>query len=118
MDKRMKASYAKIYNWAATSQRPGGESDWFAYDADGYVAAFATGGLGPVPDSVFLAGLESYLQVIDAIELRCGNFAPLHSGGFTPYQQRGMYAYDFQPTESGQYRLVCTPHKPLAGGGF
>ncbi len=113
MDTKTRQTYQKIYEWAEKAERPGGEFDWFAVDSDGYLAAFATAGYGPVPDSFFDLGLDSYLKLVELVDDKLKGTLPIHSGGFLPYSERGLYAYDFRASESGQYEIAEIPKTPL-----
>jgi hypothetical protein len=87
--------------------------DWFAVDADGHLAAFVTAGYGPVPEAFFDIGLDTYLRLVELVEERLCGTERLLSGGFTPYADRGLYAYDFRMHESGQYEIAAKPVNPL-----
>ncbi|WP_253159043.1 hypothetical protein [Stieleria tagensis] len=113
MDAKTKKTYQKIFGWAENSERPGGEFDWFAVDKDDSVAAFSTAGFGPVPDVVFEIGLDAYLGLVDFIENALAHTSSLHSGGFTPYSERGIFVFDFRASESGQYELASAPIDPI-----
>lgn len=113
MDTKTRQTYKKIYEWAEKAERPGGEFDWFAVDSDGCLAAFATAGFGPVPDSFFSLGLNSYLTLVGLIDDKLQGTRSVHSGGFLPYSERGFYAYDFRANESDQYEIAEIPGTPL-----
>ncbi|MFO0884017.1 MAG: hypothetical protein U0894_07520 [Pirellulales bacterium] len=113
MDRKTRQTYQTIYEWAEKAERPGGEFDWFAVDSDGHLAAFATAGFGPVPDSFFSLGLNSYLNLVGLVDDKLKGTRPVHSGGFLPYSERGFYAYDFRTTGSGQYEIAAIPSTPL-----
>ena len=113
MDIKTETTYRQIYGWAENAVRPGGEFDWFAIDAEGKIAAFLTGGFGPIPDLFFGQGVESYLTLVDLIESRLGCSSAIHSGGFEPISERGLFAYDFKAMDSGRYEIAATPSDPI-----
>jgi hypothetical protein len=113
MDTKTRRTYQKIFEWAEKAKRPGGEFDWFAVDSDGCLAAFATAGFGPVPESFFDLGLDTYLMLAELVDDKLSGKRHVHSGGFLPYAERGLYAYDFRATGSGQYEIAEIPSTPL-----
>lgn len=113
MDSKKLASYKKNYDRAEKAQRPGGEFDWYAIDADDHIAAFVTAGFGPVPELVFEIGIDLYLALVELIEDKLDHSLAIYSGGFLPYSERGLFAFDFCAWESGQYEISATPAVPL-----
>jgi hypothetical protein len=114
IDKKVLAAYQRIYKWASIGERPGGDFDWFAVDEKRNVAAFCTAGFGPIPELFFESGVESYLALVEVIERRLRHTKSLHSGGFGPYEERGLYVYDFKYRESGHYELESIPFSPVS----
>ena len=86
----------------------GREFDWFARDAAGRIALFATGGSGPIPESVFrtLAGHDSAAELVPISGW--GSLAVWQS-----YASAGLYAYDWNDS-SGVYGRVAVPAGPVS----
>ena len=87
----------------------GAEFDWFASDQAGEVALFATGGSGPIPDSV-----ASAIGEHDSVgaRLEVSGFGTLSV--WQSYSRAGLYAYDWSDSAS-RYIQVATPtSKPSA----
>ena len=97
---------------------------WLALDRDGHVAAFATGGAGPIPSSVLDDG-----QIPEDLELRI-RALPRTSAArtlvsykslddFVAIAERGIFAYDWSDVhrtlqdEIGAYELIAVPSKPI-----
>jgi len=103
----------------------GGDCVWLARDKAGHVAAFVTGGAGPVPAAV----LDSGECDIEEIEGRIRQL-PQFSGArllvqlkrpddFIAIAQRGIFAYDWsdvhrtEHNEISAYELIAAPVDPI-----
>lgn len=98
---------------------------WLAVDRGGHVAAFATGGSGPIPVGV-LEGGECAIEDIEVkiAELpRIGDAQLLVSlkrpDDFIAIAERGIFTYDWsdvhrmQRDEIGAYELIAVPTSPI-----
>lgn len=87
------------------SERAGMEFDWFAIDAAGHVAVFATAGCGPVPSQV-RADAAKHDLVGDQIEVAgWGTSAVWES-----YAMAGLFAYDWDDLHQRYSRVACPSH--------
>ena len=101
---------------------------WLALDQDNHVAAFTTGGSGPIPLKV----LEFGEGPADEIEVRIKEL-PLASAArllvslkrpddFVDFAERGIFAYDWSDVhrmerdEICAYELVAAPSSPINVG--
>lgn len=87
------------------------EFDWFARDADGFVALLSSAGWGPVPDAVF-EHYEAQMSIERALCNLCGisELADIPRG-FQALLHRGLFAYDWHKTY-GPYRRFGVPTTP------
>ena len=86
----------------------GREFDWFAVDANGHAALFATGGCGPGPSSAL-----AHVSAHDAV----GELIPTNGWGtsavWEDYARAGLYAYDWSESRH-RYVRVAIPEVSLA----
>ena len=98
--------------------------EWFAVDAAGCVAAFTTGGVGPVPVTVLAshAAVDSLDEFILRLPVR-GTGAMCVSlprpDDYLAFAERGVFAYDWADVHraaknfSGVYELYSRPSSPI-----
>lgn len=80
-----------MQHWAEISGR---EFDWFAFDSEGNVALFSTGGEGPIPECVMHAS-EEHDSVADALhEPNWGSPAV-----WSDYSKIGFFVFDWDRTQ-------------------
>jgi hypothetical protein len=98
---------------------------WLALDQEGHVAAFATGGSGPMP----LHLLEAQGQVVENIEARLGELSRTavarllvslkRPDDFVDIAERGIFAYDWSDVHRAErdeihaYELIAAPSEPI-----
>ena len=98
---------------------------WLAVDRGGHVAAFITGGEGPIPINL----LDPDVLTDDDIEQRILSMPPVslvritrpgvESNSFAAIAERGLYVYDWTDVhrtateEVHVYELVAAPTSPL-----
>jgi hypothetical protein len=109
--------------WAAgaAGQRPDwADVEWYALDEDDCVGMLTSGGMGPIPRTVF-RGLETHLALaswLDNLPPRGSHELLIRYPDVTDYAQaadRGLFAFDYEsegPAGEG-YRLVARPSAPL-----
>jgi hypothetical protein len=95
----------------------GGEFDWFAVDAVGYVGHFSTAGFGPVPLSILdrldkaqtdeLWLLRERLLELPVVGQATGQL-PGRIDDWLELAHRGLHGFDWQHW-SGPYRRAATP---------
>jgi hypothetical protein len=74
------------------------EFDWFAKDADGYVALLSSAGWGPVPDLVF-AQYDDQMKIGQFLATLCGiRESDDLERSSQALRQRGVFAYDWNET--------------------
>lgn len=98
---------------------------WIAPDSVGNVAAFVTGGAGPIPDEIIKSQnilLEDVENKIMELPVTSSANIILHvprPDDFIDIASRGLYVYDWRDvhrtvaSKSGQYEIVATPTLPL-----
>src|SRR5438132_4840733 len=110
MTKPQLRAFRKVYEWAKRGERPGGEFDWFAVDELEHAAVFCSAGFGGIPNGVFDAPPNAFLNLVEYFE-NLGRSAPRR--GFTLYENCGFYVYDYGPADTGVYSRVMTPRNSL-----
>ena len=94
---------------------------WLATDSAGLIAAFLTGGVGPVPDSamVTIEGAEqTALALPESSDCELSVNVPDPSS-FVALANRGLFVYDWADVHrttsasSNMYELVAVPTNPL-----
>ena len=83
------------------------EFDWFAVDAEGDVALFATAGSGFIPASV-LANAKRHHDVSDGVENPKRGTPEV----WDAYARLGLYVFDWE-VNMGPYRRVRSPIAPM-----
>ncbi|EOC0056708.1 hypothetical protein ACMS05_002321 [Cronobacter turicensis] len=100
--------------------------DWFLSSQEGYLAHFATAGLGPVPERI-KASVEDYNFILDYIYLleplsevyviegnlpafSDENQRSCYLRSFVEMSSKGLFSYDY---EQGGYKLISKPKTPL-----
>lgn len=97
---------------------------WLAIDGQGFVAAFTTGGCGPIPTSVVCQGDLAYDAFYQAFEYlpKVGDAQILvDSNGWrdTMWAEKGVYAYDWTDVhrvaaaDIHAYELLVAPTHPI-----
>ena len=81
----------------------GGEFDWFATDANGAIAIFATAGAGFIPQAVVDYHSE-HTNLVETIETP--NWGT--SAVWADYLQHGLFVYDWK-LHPGSYKRVGEP---------
>ncbi len=86
----------------------GREFDWYAVDASGAMAVFATAGSGFVPPSV-LADIESYDRISEAID------TPNWGSNLVwdDYANAGLFVFDWKLYQ-GPYARLRVPHNSIS----
>ena len=100
--------------------------DWFLSGKDGFLAHFATGGEGPVPEEIresidkyeliydYFYSLEP-LSDVDVIEYNLPDFSDekqryRYLKSFIEMSRKGLFSYDYR---NGEYKLISKPQYPL-----
>lgn len=100
--------------------------DWFLSGQDGFLAHFATGGKGPVPD-VIRESIDNYelvydyfyslepLTEVEIIECNLPDFSDEkkrfhYLKSFIEMSRKGLFSYDYR---GGEYKLISKPQYPL-----
>ncbi|MCU6328543.1 hypothetical protein KSU19_12860 [Enterobacter quasiroggenkampii] len=100
--------------------------DWFLSGQDGFLAHFATGGKGPVPEEIresidnyeliydYFYSLEP-LTDVEVVEYNLPYFPDeeqrsRYLKSFTEMSRKGLFSYDFR---DGEYKLISKPLYPL-----
>lgn len=99
---------------------------WLATDRDARVAAFVTGGAGPIPVSV----LDVSRPPVEEIEARINEIKPVTSAqllvnlkrpdDFVGFAKRGLFAYDWTDVHRTRgeslhaYELIAIPGSPIS----
>ncbi|UCZ75080.1 hypothetical protein LHK94_19110 [Dickeya zeae] len=100
--------------------------DWFSSSRDGFLAHFATGGKGGIPDKVrelidhyelihdYFYSLGT-LSDVTVIEYNTPDFLDekqrsRYLKSFIEMSQRGLFSYDYR---DGEYKLISRPQCPL-----
>lgn len=106
--------------------------DWFSAYQDGYIAHFATGGKGIVPESV-KSSRENYEAIYDyfysfdkasEIEIVGGNLPSFSNEdqrnrylkSFIDMAERGFFSHDVK--DDGTYKLIAKPKKGIRYKGI
>lgn len=100
--------------------------DWFLSSQDGFLAHFATGGKGPVPDKIresidnyeliydYFYSLEP-LSDVEVIKCNLPDFSDekqrsCYLKSFIEMSRKGLFSYDYR---NGEYKLISKPQCPL-----
>lgn len=100
--------------------------DWFLSYQDGFLAHFATGGKGPVPENIresidnyeliydYFYSLEP-LSDVEVIECNLPDFSDekqrsCYLKSFVEMSRKGLFSYDYR---NGEYKLISKPQCPL-----
>ncbi|MCO7256563.1 hypothetical protein KSI86_20625 [Dickeya oryzae] len=100
--------------------------DWFSSSQDGFLAHFATGGKGDIPDKI-RESIDHYELIYDyfyslgtlsdvtVIECNTPDFLDekqrlCYLKSFIEMSQRGVFSYDYRDSE---YKLISRPKCPL-----
>jgi hypothetical protein len=97
---------------------------WLACDRDDHVAAFITGGAGPIPTAILESSLpaEESEALIRRLAPTTTAHASISHGGvesFIALAQRGVFVYDWQDVHRPSarythlYELVAAPREPV-----
>lgn len=101
--------------------------DWFLSGQDGFLAHFATGGKGPVPEKIresidnyeliydYFYSLEP-LSDVEVIEYNLPDFLDekqrsRYLKSFIEMSRKGLFSYDYR---NGEYKLISKPQYPLS----
>jgi hypothetical protein len=101
---------------------------WLGADRDGRIAAFVTGGAGPIPISV----LDATHPPVESIEARVSQLKPVtlahllvelkRADDYIELAQRGIFAYDWTDVQRTKkdslraYELIAIPESPISAG--
>ncbi|WP_455813239.1 hypothetical protein [Pseudomonas graminis] len=106
--------------------------DWFSAYQDGYIAHFATGGKGIIPESV-KSSTENYEEIYDYfysfdkvsdVEI-VGDNLPIFPNetqrnrylkSFVVMAERGFFSHDAK--DDGTYKLIARPKKGISSNGI
>lgn len=100
--------------------------DWFLSDQDGFLAHFATGGKGPIPEGI-RKSLDNYeliydyfhsleqLSEVEVIECNVPGFLDekqrsRYLKSFIEMSRKGLFSYDYR---NGGYKLISKPKSPF-----
>ncbi|NDJ59339.1 hypothetical protein GWD52_20580 [Enterobacteriaceae bacterium 4M9] len=100
--------------------------DWFLSGQDGFLAHFATGGKGPVPEEI-RESIDNYeliydffyslkpLSDVEVIEYNLPDFSDekqqcRYLKSFVEMSRKGLFSYDYR---NGEYKLISKPQTPL-----
>jgi len=107
------------FNTSASLYPVGTDYEWFACDADGYVAVFTTAGNGPLPTEVLreVSLTDALQKSVRSLPNRGGATMLVRlprPDSFLRFGIQGLFAYDWSVDwSSGRYEMLVRPQQPL-----
>src|SRR4051812_18313598 len=98
--------------------------EWFALDEDGYIAAFTTAGIGPIPKAVLVShvaedALDEFIARLPTRGAATMLVSLPRPDDYVAFAKRGLFAYDWddvhRPFSERRevYGIVSRPASPI-----